>query len=176
MEEEKIIKETLRKNTKRDIIDYCLIGFVFIMIFVPALFKVIFYDSSIKVTTKQVVYLTFTCRKTVIAGDNQISTIIENKYKDSVIQKSVLDIRYSGGTEDDVPEIKEILSLNLGSKIGKEQKENGYVFTFDFVKNKELLEIEALNQYSMPASNAIPSYPAAGFYCERSSEIVEEEV
>ena len=176
MEEDKIIKDKLRKSSKRDIIDYCLIGFVFVMIFVPAIFKVVFYDSSIKITTRDVVYLTLTCRKSSIVGESNISTLIVNNYKDSIIQKSTVTYGYNKDNEENVPDVGMILALNLGNKIEKKQNDNGYTFSFDFVKNRDLLKIEDLKKFSMSAPTATKEYAEQGYFCERSSEIVTEEV
>ena len=176
MEEDKIIKDTLRKNSKRDIINYCLIGFVFLMIFVPAIFKVVFYDSSIKITTKDVVYLTLTCRKSSIVGGSNISTLIVNKYKDSLVQSSTVTYGYSKDNIENVPDVEMILSLNLGNKIEQKENDNGYTFTFDFVKNKDLLRIDDLKKFSMSAPSATKEYAEQGYFCERYSEVITEEI
>ena len=48
MEEQKIIEEGLKKNTKQDIICYVGMALLFIMIFIPPIFRVVFYDKEVE--------------------------------------------------------------------------------------------------------------------------------
>lgn len=48
MEEEQIIKEELKKNTKQDILCYIGMVVIFIMIFIPPIFRIVFYDPTSK--------------------------------------------------------------------------------------------------------------------------------
>lgn len=175
MDNDKIIKDVLKKNSKRDILDYCLAGFFFLMIFVPPIFKVVFRDSSVKVEKESIVFLTYSCRKAVYIDDGQVTTVITNEYKDGTIQSFSIKFGYSEEKEDTIPELKTLIEANLDNKVVKEKTSTGYTFTFDFVKYPELKELEVLKNYNFKAS-AMQDYSSQGFYCEKSSRVVEEEI
>lgn len=174
MEEQKIIEEGLKKNTKKDIICYVGIALLFIMIFIPPVFRVVFYDSSVNRETVEVVYLDLVCTKSIFREGKKVTTKINNNYRDSIILKSVVEFLYEGVEDEiDMPEVNEFLSINAEG-IKKEKTTSGYIFTFDYV-NYPLKDLPELEEYKRPAPAQINYYKNKNFSCENTSKVVEEE-
>lgn len=92
MEEQKIIEEGLKKNTKQDIICYVGMALLFIMIFIPPIFRVVFYDKEVEKNEIDVVYLELSCRKAVYRDGKKVSMIINNSYRIVFYKSQLLNI------------------------------------------------------------------------------------
>ena len=63
MEEEKIIRDSLNTHTKQDIFCYVGMGLLFIMIFIPPIFRIVFYDAEANKPKPDIILLNLMCRK-----------------------------------------------------------------------------------------------------------------
>lgn len=171
MEEQKIIEEGLKKNTKQDIICYIGMAVIFIMIFIPPVFRFVFYDSEVENDKVEIVYLNLVCQKAMYREGKKISITINNMYKDSIIQTSVAEYNYE--QEEEIAEVNEFLSIE-SEDIKKEKLETGYRFTFDYT-NPRVLELEELANYKSPAPAQMNYYKNKGYACETTSEVKTEE-
>ena len=174
MEEQKIIEEGLKKNTKQDILCYIGMAIFFIMIFIPPIFRIAFADSKKETSKVEVVYLNLSCQKAVYRGGKKIATTINNSYKDSILQTSVMTYEYERDDDGEISEVNEFLALEY-PEIKSEKLDNGYRFTFDYT-NGNLLNKEELSEYNSPAPAQMNYYTTQqGYNCETQSEIKLEE-
>lgn len=171
MEEQKIIEEGLKTNTKQDIICYIGMAVIFIMIFIPPIFRVVFYDSEAKNNDVEIVYLNMVCQKAMYRDGKKILITVNNIYKDSIIQSSVAEYNYE--QEEPIAEVNEFLFIE-SDDIGKEELETGYRFTFDYT-NPRVFELEELTNYRSPAPAQMNYYKNKGYACETTSEVKKEE-
>ena len=174
MEEQKIIEEGLKKNTKQDIICYVGMALLFIMIFIPPIFRVVFYDKEVEKNEIDVVYLELSCRKAVYRDGKKVSMIINNSYRDSILQKSVAEYTYESDNGENIAEVNQFLAIE-SDRITSEEISDGYKFTFDYTNDSDLFGLSELADYYKPAPPQMNYYKSNGYTCERTSTVEKEE-
>ena len=174
MEEDKIIKEGLKTHTKSDIICYIGMALLFIMIFIPPVFRVVFYDAEANAPKPKVVLLNLKCRRAMYRESFRLVSNVDANYVDSVPQTVVIDFTYEkeGGITD-ISEVNELLGVNSeGVKV--EQIKDGYRFTLDYA-NYPLNQIEELKKYGYLAPPQMQMYDSMNYYCESTTETIEKD-
>lgn len=176
--EDQIIKEELKKTPKQDIMCYIGMGICLLMIFMPAIFKKIFYDPSMDLLEVEVVYTDLYCKGNIGRGDYQFYTEVTSKYEDSVINNTVITYTYKLGANVDektlvVPEINQLLEIDV-SGLKKEKKANGYQFTIDFEENRELMSHEVLKEFAYAPPTQMNKFRELKVSCQNTSETVLE--
>ncbi len=173
MEEQNIIEKELKHNTKSDIICYIGMGFIFIMIFIPPIFRLLIPKEDDNQNEIEIVYLNLVCTRVVVRDNQRIEMLVNNTYKNSIIQNSVMEFRYE--QEQEIPEVNEFLAIE-SEDIKKEQLETGgYRFTFDFT-NPNVMNIEELANYKLPAPAQRNYFENNLYYgCDQTSSIENEE-
>ena len=174
MEEQKIIEEGLKKNTKLDIVCYIGMAILFIMIFIPPIFRVVFYDEESNKNGIEVDYLELSCRKAVYRDGKKVSMIINNSYKDSILQKSVAEYTYESSDGEGIAEVNQFLAID-SDRILSEKISDGYKFTFDYTNNSDLFDLVELSDYYKPAPAQMNYYKSNGYTCESTSTVKKEE-
>lgn len=180
--EDDIIKSGIRQNTKKDIICYGIMTFIFVMIFVPPLLRILI-PKPITEVEREVVYIDLTCYRTVARDGYELSGTLNSKYRDGAVEKVVLEYAYKKINEDakndySFAEINEFMEVDNSVKgLKKEKLEDKYVFTMDFENyNEELEANDLLSNYSYIYGVEINYLNTQGFYCSTKSETVMERV
>lgn len=176
--EDQIIKEELKRTPKQDIMCYIGMGICLLMIFMPAIFKKVFYDPSMDLLEVEVVYGNMQCQGNSSKTGYQLYTTIQNEYKDSRIQTSVIKYTYRlySTTEEEnvsVEEINKLLELDVNG-IKKEKLDNGYQFTIDFGNNRGLMTHEFLKEFAYAAPTQLEKFRSQKLSCQNTSETVLE--
>lgn len=172
MEEEQIIKEELKKNTKQDILCYIGMVVIFIMIFIPPIFRIVFYDSASNKPLKEVVYVNLKCYRSFYRDGKTIDIKVENNYKDGTVLNSTMDFSYTEPEE----EISEVTYLNTIEQpaIKKIKKADGYSYQIDYENNPVLYNVNELNEYKLTAPAQRNYYEKQNFTCEYLPRIEKE--
>lgn len=175
MEEEKIIKESLNTHTKQDIICYVGMGLLFIMIFIPPLFRIVFYDAEANMPKPDVVLLNLKCRKAMYRESYKLTSNINADYVSAVPQTVVIDFSYEKeGAIEDIPEVNSLLSVRDKEGVTVEKIENGYKFILDYA-NYDLKKYEELEKYGYLAGPQMQKYEDMNYYCESTTETIKGE-
>lgn len=173
MDEQKIIEQGLKQNTKQDIICYVGIGLLFIMIFVPPLLRLFIPKPDESANKEEIVYLNLVCTKVVIRNNVRIEMLVNNTYRNSIIQNSVMEFNYL--QEEDIPEVNEFLAIESEDIVKEKLESGGYRFTFDYT-NPNIMSLEVLANYKMPAPAQRNYYENTLYYgCDQTSRIEEVE-
>lgn len=174
LSEDQIIKNGLKFDAKSDMIFVIFAVVSFLMIFVPPIFRVVFYDPTKEIVEVEVVHLNLSCRKGIYRDGRILNTKIYSEYKDGVLQNSTFEYTWADLKEGEViPEAEDFLAIE--SKGFKYEKiVDGYKFMMDF-SDKELLQKPELADYKHAAPAQMNYYKDKGFICESESmtEIVE---
>lgn len=78
-------------------------------------------------------YLELSCRKAVYRDGKKVSMIINNSYRDSILQKSVAEYTYESDNGENIAEVNQFLAIE-SDRITSEEISDGYKFTFDYIK------------------------------------------
>ncbi len=173
MEEEKIIEEGLKTHTKSDKIYFAGMIIMFIFIFIPPIFRIVFFDPDKKPDTIEVSYLELTCSKAIYRDNYRFNTKIVNNYKEGAILDSFVEYTYENAPEDVViPEINELLEVKEDGFEAKKLS-NGYSFTMDFTK-PALKELPIFKDATYISALQKNTYEKDGMVCEAITTIKEE--
>jgi len=163
---EEIIDLGLRENTKADIFCYILMGLVFLMIFVPPVFRKVFYDPDLAISEVETVYLTLDCRNTTVKEGYFLAEVMTMYYRDSEILNVTVDFEYTNKKVSVIENNpKEVIKYLEISDIEKKQKTDGHTFIMDFEKNPELLKKQELSQFTLSAPAQITNMKSTEYIC-----------
>ena len=168
LSEDQIIKDGLKFNPKADMVYVIFMVVAFLMIFVPPIFRVVFYDPAKEIVEVDVVHLNLECRKGIYRGGRLFNTKIYSKYKNGEVLSSTFEYTWAELKEDEViPEAEDFMSIESpGFKY--EKIVDGYKFTMDF-SDKNLFTIPELADYKHAAPAQMNYYKDKGFICESES-------
>lgn len=171
--EDQIIKEGLKFNKQSDLKYVFMIFAIAIMIFIPPIFRVVFYDPTKEIVEVEVVYLTLNCRKGVYRESRLFNTKITSNYKDGSIQTATIEYTWDDLKDGEIiPEAETFLAIDTAG-FTSEKITNGYKFNLDY-SDKALLQVPELEDYKHAAPAQMNVYREKGFICE--SESVTEKV
>lgn len=173
MEEEQIINEELKKNTKQDILCYIGMVVIFIMIFIPPIFRIVFYDPTSEKKEVDVVYANLKCYRSFYRDGKTIDIRIENNYRDLIVLNSKMTFSYTNPEE----EISEVTYLNAIEQPGvkKEKLTDGYSYQIDYENNPALYDLNELSEYNLTEPAQRNYFKTQNFTCERDVKTVKEE-
>jgi hypothetical protein len=176
--EDQIIKNGLKNTTKTDIICYIGMGICFLMIFVPPIFKKVFYDPGLEWIEAEIVYTTLDCMGNVSKGDYLLYTTTKSNYINSRIRTVELTYTYKKfeGKEDvEIKEIQTFLGITAEG-LKSEKVEDGYKFTIDYNKNKSLMQNEVLREFAYAPPTQLNKLQSQKLFCNMASETKVEEM
>ena len=178
--EEEIIRKGLKTKNKSDI--YCYIGMflLFVLIIIPPIFNVVFDYTRPKDTHEDVVYSKLSCKK-VYSGKSALTLTVQNQYRNSVVESSVLEYVYTD-VEGETVNTSEIEKwLNYESEPGITIKQTDELpkhstrVVIDYLNHSELKHNEGLKDYAMSFMPQLNYYGDQGFYCTKESKTVVED-
>lgn len=172
MTEDQIIKKGLKTNTKKDILCYVGMFVLFILIFIPPIFRVVFYDPNEEIHEYTVVYINLRCRKAYFRGGLRVDNNIESNYKDSALTDLKIEYVLSDELGDNnIEEINQLEELSRNNpNIQKQVSGNTYTYFFDYSKYPDFRTEEFLKNYSRPLGHQLKIYREEQKYtCESQS-------
>ena len=163
---EEIIELGIRENTKKDIFYYMIMFIVFVMIFIPPIFRKVFYDPDLAISEVETVYLTLTCKKSAVKDDYFMYETLTLYYRDSGILNVNVEFEYRNiqvdVIENDPPEVTKYLELDY---VKKEKRVDGHVFSIDFENNPKLLNEKEVSNFTLSAPAQITNMKSTTYKC-----------
>lgn len=178
--EDDIINSGLGYNVKSDVICYCLMALVFVLMLVPPILRIVI-PKPITKEIRNIVYGNIDCYKTISRDGYEISTKLLGNYRDGkstdfTLEYSFRKIREDAPDDYIVSEINELNTVELKG-LKKEKEDNKYVYKFDFKNHyDELITNDIIKNYSYVYSAQVSYLSNNGYYCSNKTETVEEEV
>lgn len=168
--DEQIIEIGLKTHTKTDKMCFLLIGVMALMIFIPPIFRKVFYDPDLAISERETVYMNLRCIKRRSKITYSLKETIDFNYRDGEILNANIVFKYENiktSKKIEPPqEVTKYIDMNI-SKIEKKEAEDnlGYSFFIDFEKNSELLNEKELNELAFAAPTQITNMGSLAYSC-----------
>ncbi len=176
--EDDIIQSGIRYNTKSDIICYCLMALVVVMMFVPPALRITI-PKPITEELREITYTELTCYRTVARDGYELSSEVHGSYRQGEVTKvevkhSYKKIRDDAPEEYSFAEINEFLGVEEIKGFKASRNQNTYNFEINYKSNSALSDHDILKDYAYMQPQELSFLSGQNYYCGSEVETVEE--